>query len=228
MERLAALEARIDEKLARLEALDAGAERDGEAAAAQRLAQRAERHAGQLERQIVERLNRKRDAFLDELALRVEAEREACGGRIASDFNEAREKLDRYTGDLTRRAADAVEHARRTAAEAGLAVEQGAAEAMARTDAVQAALDARINRTRHARHREMQAAVAETEARLGGLAEGLDRRIAELAEGFDMQAQAVIAELRDRAGALVDRMAGTVAGLAAMPPSDGRGAAKAA
>ena len=219
------LEARIDAKLARLEKLDAAAERDGEAAVARRLAERAERHAAQLERRLMERLNAQRDAFLRDLAERVEAEREACGGRIAADFEAARGELDRVGGEVKRRSGDAVEHARRTAAEAASAVERAAGEALARADAVRAAFDERVIEGQHAQHRRMQAAVADTEARLGELAAGLDERIAALAEGFDGQARAVIAELRDRAAALVDRMAGTVASLSAFPPGEGRKAA---
>ena len=66
--------------------------------------------------------------------------------------------------------------------------------------------------------------MTDAEACLNAVSEALERRVVALSDGLDERARAVIAELRDRAGALVDQMAGTVAGLAALPPSDGRGA----
>ena len=227
-ERLAELEARLDEKLARLEALDTAAERDGEAAMARRLADRAERHAARLEQQLIERLNAQRDAFLEALAGQVAAERGACQRELTREFTVAREELDRHADGATRRVGAALQHVRELAARAGASMEQHAAEVVTRGDAVRVALDERLEAKRHDHIRQTSETVADAEARLDGLTEALEQRMLALSDGLDERARAVIAELRDRAGALVDQMAGTVASLAAFPPSEGRGSARAA
>ena len=129
---LAAVETRIDEKLARLEALDAAAERDGEAALAQRLADRAECHTSRLEQQMIERLNAQRDAFLEALSGHLAAEREAWREQLAQELADARQKLTRYGDGATPRIDAAVAHAREFAGQAGASLEQHAAEVVAR------------------------------------------------------------------------------------------------